>query len=94
MSSSCQTVVDEVARCIRSSPCMLSQGRDFHECLKVPEAVPFPPTLHLDSRVPSLQAPEKDITPACVQMRNLYFECKRAQLDMRKRFRGNPSYVE
>ncbi len=72
MSSSCRAVADELAKCIRASPCMAEGGkRDFHECLK---------------------GNEREITPECTRVRQLYFECKRAQLDMRKRFRGNPAF--
>lgn len=36
---------------------------------------------------------EAEITSECARIRGLYSECKRSQLDMRKRFRGNPGYV-
>ena len=37
MSSSCRVIVDDLARCLRESPCMKEQGRKFSDCLKAPE---------------------------------------------------------
>ena len=95
MSSSCRVITDDVAKCIRASPCMTEQGRDFHDCLKVRITFSPPNLLHeLIRWFPVRQAKEEDITVECVRMRLLYFECKRAQLDMRKRFRGNPAHID
>ena len=69
------------------------QGRPFSECLKAPEAVRVwrsawaPPPL-----TRAALTHHQDITAECARMRQLYFECKRTQLDMRKRFRGSPGY--
>jgi cytochrome c oxidase assembly factor 5 len=75
MSSSCKGLQDDLAACLRESPCVAAppkgQGRDFHECLR---------------------ASEEEITSQCNRIRYLYFECKRQQLDMRRRFRGNVGY--
>ncbi len=72
MTSSCKTVVEELAKCLRASPCMASE-KDFRTCLSSQD--------------------EADITSECSRLRALYSECKRSQLDMRKRFRGNPGYI-
>jgi cytochrome c oxidase assembly factor 5 len=72
MTSSCHELVDELAKCIRASPCMAA-GKDFHKCVRSTD--------------------EAEISAECARIRGLYSECKRSQLDMRKRFRGNPGYV-
>jgi cytochrome c oxidase assembly factor 5 len=39
-----------------------------------------------------LRAPAEELGLECSNLRHLYYECKRAQLDRRYRLKGNPAF--
>lgn len=100
MSKSCSGMLDEFIACVSESPCaqvraarllpapsahLRVQSKSLRECVK--EDVPQCATKR-EARTLSSPQPLAPLTP----LSQLYFICKRGQVDMRNRIRGNKGY--
>ena len=104
MSKSCSGVLEEYIKCVEASGCVSASGRAVKDCARDSAAVPecakyreararaaASPRQGLRARtpVPVVARPSRARPVAALQ---LFVQCKRGQVDMRTRIRGNKGY--
>ena len=81
MSKSCKGMLEEMLECAEQSKCYSPEnGRDLEFCV----------TALLSSS--ESDATTKHGLDECMTKKQLYLKCKRGQMDMRTRIRGNKGY--
>ncbi len=91
MGRSCKDIAQSLVDCIKKSDCVTSGRGTIRSCLKGKSNTNIENNSNNtnleDENIPVLEGAEE-----CQQLRNAYYTCKRAGLDMRTRIRGTRVY--
>mmetsp|Transcript_5149 Transcript_5149/g.8892 ORF Transcript_5149/g.8892 Transcript_5149/m.8892 type:complete len:80 (+) Transcript_5149:56-295(+) len=79
MSKSCHGLWEDLMTCIAASECVQSRYQNGGEVQSVMKECLKPEH-------------ENEVPSDCRTLQKAYFNCRRGQLDMRNRFRGNTGY--
>eukprot|EP00741_Cyanophora_paradoxa_P015490 tig00020902_g14953.t1 len=85
MAKSCSGLWEDLMNCLLDSPCV-------RDAIAGPNAVPVDQAVKNCLHKMADDQPEEFIPARCQGYRQSYFACRRGQVDMRNRFRGNTGY--
>ncbi|GHP09050.1 hypothetical protein PPROV_000778700 [Pycnococcus provasolii] len=96
MSKSCRPQLDRLIACVGASPCCTRDKQDIKTCLKLMSASashndPAEGSGSASMAASATQQQQQQLKEfeKCTNLRIAYFNCKRGQVDMRTRIRGN-----
>ena len=106
MSKSCSGVLEEYIKCVEASGCVSASGRAVKDCARDSAAVPEC-AKYREARARAAASPRQGLRAHAyvrisqplrgsrarpVAALQLFVQCKRGQVDMRTRIRGNKGY--